>query len=424
MTKPLSTLVIGAGDRGNAWAHHAKASGAGLSIDAIAEPDDDKRQAYAEKHNISSQNIYDEGEEALNDGRDFDAVIIATPDKTHHAIAYQALRNNYNVLLEKPMATTEDDCIGIVEAQKKSGTVLSVAHVLRYSPFFQTLKDITNSGELGKLLQADLTEEIGHWHFAHSYVRGNWRNSEESSPVILAKSCHDLDILTWLADAQAGLVSSTGSLDFFNPDNKPDGATERCTDGCLVKKCIYDARQFYIGKHTIAKKSGEVRWPYAALSPETDPELRLHALKQSQYGECVFAGNNDVCDNQNVSIEFINGVRANFRLRSLGNMSNRQIRLYFERGELRGDLMKGKIERQTYHGDRDVNDVQEVTLKDMNAHGGGDGYLIKNFADMIRTGNTEGNKTSARQSLQSHLIAFAAEKSREIGEAIPVDSSL
>ncbi|HJX50798.1 MAG TPA: Gfo/Idh/MocA family oxidoreductase, partial [Candidatus Nanoarchaeia archaeon] len=171
MTKPLTALVIGAGDRGDAWAKWAKESDSGIEIKAIAESNTQRRDEYTKKNNIPQDAAYETGDIALVEHNNYDAVIIATPDKTHRDLAVQALYYGYNVLLEKPMATNKQDCRDIVEAQKNSGKVLSIAHVLRYSPFFGFIKELSSNSSLGKLKEIDLTEEVGYWHFAHSYVR-------------------------------------------------------------------------------------------------------------------------------------------------------------------------------------------------------------------------------------------------------------
>ncbi len=205
----LSTLVIGAGDRGNKVMHRARDM---LEVTAVAEPDEEKMQVYADKHKIFGESRYATGEQALGSGQHFDMVYIATPDKTHTRLAISALSKGYNVLLEKPMALKPSQCIKIIKAQEKSGKSLAICHVLRYAPFFQNIKKIAKSGELGKIISIDLVEEVGYWHFAHSYVRGNWGKEEDASPVILAKSCHDLDIISWLADSTPKSIFSKSKL--------------------------------------------------------------------------------------------------------------------------------------------------------------------------------------------------------------------
>ncbi len=409
----LSTLVIGAGDRGNKVIHRARDM---LEVTAVAEPNDEKRNAYADKHNVERRNRFVVGEAALNAGLGVDMVYIATPDKTHRDLAVQALENGYNVLLEKPMATTEQDCRDIIEAQKESESALSVCHVLRYAPFFTTLKTLVDSKELGDVLGIDLTEEVGSWHFAHSYVRGNWNQEAQSSPVILAKSCHDLDLLSWFANSEAESVVSTGGLDHFNWLHSPEDAPQRCTDGCKVD-CRYDARKFYLGKHTV-NDEGLVTWPFNVISVDTSEEARQKAIEEGPYGRCVYKSDNDVCDNQDVSIKFRNGINADFRLRSRGPYPERKITIYFENGDVLGSFHEAKIIKTTYSGRAKGNKAEEIALEKLPGHGGGDELMVRNFIDLIQSGDPGLNKTSAGLSLQSHLIAFAAEESRKTGKRI------
>jgi len=405
----LNCLIIGAGDRGHVFGNIAPNYGA--KVVAVADIDEKRRDLMADKHDIPIDLMFEEAEDALNSGLPFDAVYIATPDKTHSKIAKMALNKGYNVLLEKPMATTAKDCISLVKAQEKSGKSMAICHVLRYAPFFQSLKKIIDSGELGDVLSMDLTEDVGYWHFAHSYVRGNWRKESESSPIILAKSCHDLDILSWLANSKAKTIFSNGSLKTFKKENAPQTSTERCTIDCPVKDCLYDARKFYL-KHGIS-----VKWPFSTISPEDLTEKgRLKAITNGPYGRCVFKCDNDVLDTQDVLIEFENGITSNFALRSGGENPTRKIFIQLERGELSGNLRKGKITKTTYTGRRHEGKVEEIDTQQLGSHGGGDPLLIKDFFENIRSQSSENALTSAQESLQGHLLAFAAEKSRKMGK--------
>ena len=401
----LHCLVIGAGDRGTFFgsisaAHNAK-------IVAVADISEKMRNLIAEKHDIPAERIFDSGEEALNSKLPFDAVYIATPDKTHFKLAKLALENGYNVLLEKPMALTPAECLSLIKAQEKAGKNLTICHVLRYSPFFQTIKLIADSGELGNIISINLTEDIGYWHFAHSYVRGNWRKESESAPILLAKSSHDLDIISWLVNSTPVTVFSNGTLKVFKKENAPKTSSDRCID-CPIKDCLYDARKFYLN-HELP-----IRWPYTVISPEdTSEEGRLSAITGGQYGRCVFKCDNDVLENQDVVIEFENGARANFSLRCGGEKTTRRIAVQFERGEISGNLSRGKINKIKYTGRREEGIVEEIDTGKLGGHGGGDSILIKNFFDSIMSQNYQESLTSAGHSLQSHLIAFAAEKSRK-----------
>lgn len=415
MTKPLQALIIGAGDRGRAWADNAKKAGGGIYVGAIAEPITEKRVEYVKRYGTESSYVL--GKEALERGKGkFDAVIIATPDKTHKDLAIQALNLGYDVLLEKPMATNAEDCKAIVKAQENSGSILTIAHVLRYAPNPNMIKDIIKSKKLGYLTEIDITEKIEYSHFAHSYVRGNWRKESESSPIILAKSCHDLDLMTWFANSKAVRISSTGTLKYFTRKNAPEKAADNCLE-CKIEDCLFDATKFYIGDHIDIAEGRVTEWPYSIASTSSNTEERRDALRKGPYGKCVWKCDNDVMEHQDVSMEFENDIRGQFRLRSRGDEDTRYFNLQFTRGELYSNL-RGDIELVEHTGLRKQGKKETIKMEDLGSHGGGDIALIKSFEELVRTKDTSKNKSSAELSLQSHLIAFAAERSRKSGGKI------
>lgn len=406
----IKALVIGTGSRAEAYMKHIVGKDLPIKIVAIAEIIKERRDYVGKKYKIPEEQRFETGEQAISKGGEYDIVIITTPDKTHHNLAISSLENGYNVLLEKPMATTAKECIDIVKAQQKSGKILAICHVLRYAPFFKEIKKITEEKELGKLQNVNLIEDVSYWHFAHSYVRGNWRKEEESSPIILAKSCHDLDILTWITESEADIVFSRGSLNYFKKENKPDNSSDKCIE-CPVLDCPYNSKRFYLNQ-----EDGSL-WPYDSISQE-DPseEGRKKSIATTRYGKCVFQSDNDVCDNQDVLIEFKNGVNANFSLRAGGAYSTRRITLNYEKGQITGDLSEGVITKTTYTGKKDEHENKEIRFESKGGHGGGDLIMLKEVIKLIENNNSEENITSAQRSLESHLIAFASEESRKSDE--------
>jgi predicted dehydrogenase len=415
--KPLKVLVIGAGIRGMyVYGELSKKEDINMEIVGVAEPVEEKRKKMAREHNISDSNCFKTGEEALSVPKFCDAVINTTPDRIHHKISLAALEKKYHLLLEKPMAASAKECIEIVNAQKKSGTVLMVCHLLRYASLFQKLKKIIDARELGKIHSIDLLEEIGYWHYAHSFVRGNWRKKSESGPVILTKSCHDLDLLSWFIDSEIKSIHSTGSLKYFTKKNAPKGSTLRCVDKCKIKKkCPYNAEKFYLSE----KNPENVKWPSIVISPvDKSIKARKKELNIGNYGRCVFKCDNNVCDNQEVLIRFENGINARFILTAFGPLSTRKIKIYSERGEIHGDLKQGSIRIIKYSGLKEQDELQQIDVISKDSHGGGDSALLKNFIKSIQEKDEKYNLTSAEKSLRSHLIAFAAEESRMKGKSI------
>ena len=302
-----------------------------------------------------------------------------------------------------------NECIDIVKSQEDSGKVLSLAHVLRYAPFFQQIKKIIDSNKFGKIISMDLLEEVGYWHFAHSFVRGNWSKKDNSGPVILTKSCHDLDIINYLIKSHVKEIFSEGSLEYFKKDNAPVGSTERCIQDCAVKdKCPYNAERFYL----FEKDTSIIKWPVNVISLDKGIDSRKKALEKGPYGKCVFRSDNDVCDNQTVYLHFEDNTKVTFRLTAFGQKPTRKIKIYFEYGEINGDLAEGSIRTTTYGGLENENIISYEKLSYVGGHGGGDEFLLKNFVMAILNNDESLNYTSARDSLESHLLAFAAEESR------------
>ena len=243
----VTAILIGAGDRGSGvygqWALRNKNK---IKFLAVAEPRDIKRNNFAAAHGIRKENCFESWEDILEQEKMADVCFVATQDQMHTAPVLKALELGYHVMVEKPMATTPEDCYKMVNVAEQSGKQLWVAHVLRYTPFFSTIKRVVDEGRIGRITNINHSENISYWHFAHSYVRGNWSRTEESSPMILAKTCHDLDIIYWLIGSPVNKLSSFGGLNFYRKENAPEGATLRCLDGCKVKDtCQWYAPRLY-----------------------------------------------------------------------------------------------------------------------------------------------------------------------------------
>jgi len=415
--KPLGVLIIGAGNRGMyAFGELCKREDIDIKVLGVADPDEEKRKKMSEEHNIPEERCYKTGDEALRQEKFCDAVINTTPDKVHYEIAIKAIEKGYHLLLEKPMATSPQDCVDITNAQRKSDNVLTICHVLRYAPFFQEIKGIIESKELGKILSMDLLEEIGYWHYVHSYVRGNWRKKQSSGPIILTKSCHDMDILSWLLDKDVKSISSSGSRGYFRKSNTPRGAVDRCIKNCKVKKtCPFNAERFYLHEKT----PEEVSWPTYVISPiDKTLKARKISLRTGPYGRCAYKCDNNVCDNQEVIIRFSGGVKARFTLSAFGPKPTRKIRIYLEKGEIHGDLSEGSIRKIKYSGVKEADEVMQIDVPFKDHHGGGDEFILKSFVKSIKTNNPKYNLTSAEETLKSHLMCFAAEESRLKGKLV------
>lgn len=405
---PVTLALIGAGNRGiDAYGRYALEHPEQFRFVAAADPVGERRNAFAAAHGLPPDRLYARWEDLLSGARLADAVVIAAPDRLHYAPAMAALALGYDILLEKPMAVEARECLRLADEAERRGRLLLVCHVLRYTPFFTAVKRLLDEGSLGRLLSIQHNENVGYWHMAHSYVRGNWRRRDESCPMILAKSCHDLDILLWLAGADCVRLSSFGSLGLFRPENAPAGAAARCLDGCRAEAdCPFSARRIYLGENT--------GWPASVVSRDPSLAAREAALRAGPYGRCVFACDNDVVDHQVVALEFANGVTAAFTMCGLTHEISRTIKIMGTAGELRGHLERNEIILHRFAGDT------ETVIKPAppaSGHAGGDEGLMRAFHACL-TGGRSAGITSARNSVQSHLMAFAAEEARLAGKVV------
>lgn len=405
----VKAILLGAGARGNIYARYALEKPEEFEVVAVAEPDDQRRQAFVDTFHIPPENVFNDWTQLLAKPKMADAALICTMDQMHTAPALKALQIGYHILLEKPMAPTEEECRAIASAAEQSGKVLAVAHVLRYSPFYSAIKCCIDQGRLGRVVAIEQTENVGYWHQAHSFVRGNWGNTQKSTPMILQKCCHDTDILSWLIGNRCTHVSSYGSLTHFTPENAPANAPMRCLDGCPHKDtCIYYAPKFYL-EHPKAISDGFSQM----LAPNPTRENILTALQTSVYGRCVYHCDNDAVDHQVVSMIFEDGAVASLTMCAFTEECNRTLHIMGTKAELWGDMEKGEIQLQVLGDPKPITvPIEQPKTKYAYNHNGGDYCLIRDFVHAIMANDPDCNRSSAAQSLQSHLICFAAEKAR------------
>ena len=406
--KKIKLAVIGAGGRGNAYSKYVHNHPAEVELVAVADPDEKRRSEFATEYNIPEEMRFHDWDTFFEQPKMADAVLICTQDQQHYTPAIKAMEMGYDVLLEKPMSPNEKECKEIAECSERTGRTLAICHVLRYTSFFKKLKELLDEGRVGQLVSMHLSENIAYWHFSHSYVRGAWRNKELSSPIILAKSCHDMDILYWLVGAKCKNISSFGNLVQFKAENAPEGAPARCSDGCPASdSCLYYAPNMYVHM--------EHSWLSTANRSQDNIDQVLEDLKTSQYGRCVYRCDNNVPDHMVTALEFENGVTGTFNLCAYTNECFRQIRLMGTLGEISGDMEKDEIRVIDFS----TGNTETINLmKSTAGHGGGDEGIMESFIASLRAGSAA--LTNGNESLHSHLMAFAAEESRVTGKTINV----
>ena len=408
----MKLVLIGAGQRGMIYAEYAFLCGV-ADIAAVADPSAERRALAAERFDIPAERVYADADDLFAAGKLGDAAIIASMDRDHFAQAMKALDLGYPLLLEKPISPDPAECLAIEKKANALGLPVVVCHVLRYSPFFRTLKQIIKSGELGKIVAIQHNENVGNFHIAHSFVRGNWRNTALSSPIIMQKSCHDMDLLVWLIGSDCKSISSYGSLAYFNEAHAPQGSAERCLDCPVAKDCRFDARKAYL------PVMGS--WPATVLTGDQTKDGLLKAIEEGPYGRCVYRCDNDVCDNQTVQMEFENGVHASFVLSGFTTRMNRTLKIMCEDGEIRATEESNTIE-VTKFTSNSVEPVEQRVIHPqtiVGAHGGGDTGLMVDYLEMVIKGDVMPDSAIGR-SVESHIMAYAAEVSRVENRVVDV----
>ncbi len=395
-TKNLA--VIGFGGRGHIYGEFSRKYPEKFQLKAVAETDEYRRRDA--KENFGAE-VYEDYKELLDQGYRLDLVAIATQDAQHKEHALYALNRGYDLLLEKPVAITEKDCLEIYECAKKNNRRVYVCHVLRYTPFYSKIKEIIDEGTLGEIVNVHASENVGYYHQAHSYVRGPWRNSGESSPMILAKCCHDMDILRYLIGEKCVSVNSYGSLSYFKEENAPENAEAFCTDCPRKEDCAYNAQKLYT----------KYVWPagYFTKGALTEENI-LRDLKYSPYDRCVFKCDNDVVDHQSTLLLFEKGKTAVHTMTAFSREIYRDIKIYGTKAELAGVMEKNLIEIRPFGGEPVKAEVN-ASAASVGGHCGGDYYMMCQIWNDLNGIKGKGI-TYLDVSIESHLMSFGAEKSR------------
>lgn len=418
--KQLTAILIGAGDRGNGYTLYMNNYPEKFRIVGVAEPIEIRRTIIKDRHCIPDEACFSDWKDILGKPRMADFAIIATMDDMHYAPAMKAIELGYNLLLEKPVAPTAKECVDIAKAANAKGVSVLVCHVLRYSPFYKTVKSLVKSGIIGEIQSMLQVEAIGNMHFSNSYIRGNWHSEEESSSMLLAKSCHDIDILQWILEKTCKRVQSFGSLSYFLEKNAPIGAPSRCIDGCPAgNTCPYNSKKYYyddpenIWRKAVTKTTAESETP-------TNEEV-MEALRTTDYGLCVFRANNDVVDRQTVNMEFENGVTVCFMVNPF-NRGGRFIRIFGSKGELVAYMADEKISVYTFE-DKLYHEylVKRTDESIRGGHGGGDRGIVVDLYDYLNGTYTGDSVADINVSVSNHMIVFAAEESRKNGTVVSMD---
>ena len=402
--KPITVITIGAGNRGNVYGNYSLSYPEELDVVGVAEPIVLRNERYVQKHKIEAANSFTTWEHVFQRPKFADAVLITTPDNLHYGPCMAALKAGYDVLLEKPISPSEQECREILALAKKTGRIVAVCHVLRYAPYFEKLQELMQGGHIGEIVSMQHFEPVEHIHMSHSYVRGNWHDRFATTPIILAKSCHDLDILRWLIGKPCNKIVAMGGIKWFRKENAPEGSTDRCMNGCAVEStCPYSAMKIYYRNR---------QRTYVFDLPEEKEKQGDHILEQlrtTNYGRCVYRMDNNQEDHYIASMEFEGGTTASFSMEAFTSYHGRRTRIMGSMGDIVGDMETFTL-TDFRTGKSTVYDNSSG-----DGHGGGDWRLVRNWLQAVSQRKPELLTSTIDASIESHVMGFMAEKSRQTG---------
>lgn len=409
--KQIKVAVLGCGNRGMAYTKLMVNRKEEFQVVCICDPFADQMTRFQQACQLTDVQTFSDPEEFFQERR-ADLLIIATPDREHVPQGIRAMEMGYDILMEKPISDSAEECKQLLEIQKRTGRQAMVCHVLRYAPAFRKCSELLDSGIIGRLYAIDASERVSYWHWSQAYVRGIAGTLDEAHPTILAKCCHDLDLIQHYAGSRCDTLTSVGGLTFFTEENAPADATDRCVDCPRIDTCPYSAKRIYVDAW---HKAGEpaYAWPYtraANVNPITEKAL-YEGLRTGPFGRCAFRCGATNADHQMVQMTFENGVKASMKM-VFGYVTGRRYCFYGTHGEIVMDARDGTIIVAPYGGEKEVISIRDL-IQGNRGHGGGDAGLVNDLYDML-----VGNKapaTSLEESLESHLIGIASVKSRDAG---------
>jgi predicted dehydrogenase len=411
----MKIAIIGYGGRGRLYSDILK-NNQDAEIVAICDCDNEKLDLAHKELGINNEALFANENDFFACEKMADILFVCTQDELHFGHAIKGLEKGYDLLLEKPIACSMEECQSIQNKAEALGRNIFVCHVLRYTPFYMEIKRQLDSGKFGKVISLSTTENVAYWHQAHSYVRGNWNNDNRATPMIIAKCCHDLDLISWFMDDICESVSSFGSLSIFKEENAPQESAAYCLDCNLKEICPYSAEKIYIKDRA---EKGKLGWPCDIIVNEPTVEKLYSALKTSKYGRCVYKCDNNVVDHQVVNLQFKNGGTAQLTMTAFSEECFREIRLHCENGDIAGNMVDNILTCNIFGKETYKIDVNVASDTDY-GHGGGDLGMMQTLIDFYK-GKSKLNTTIA-ESMQSHYMGFAAEKSRkENGNVIRID---
>ncbi len=410
-------IIVGAGGRGWGYANYATKCPDKARVVGVAEPRTFHRKRMVRAHDIPRERTFRTWQALAKQPKLADAVLICTQDAMHEKPMEAFAKLGYAILLEKPMAPTVRACRNIVKIAKEYDVPFAVCHVMRYTRYTQALKKMLTDGLIGEIVNIEHFEPVGFWHQAHSFVRGNWRNEKETSFMLLAKSCHDIDWLSYIMEKPCVRTSSFGSLRHFRKSEQPAGAADRCMECKFADSCAYSAKRFYFGR----LERGELGWPLDVADPEMTAETLEKALREGPYGRCVYACDNDVVDNQVVGLQYADGTTASFTMSAFNPGGGRKTRIGGTLGYIETNDSSLIRHFDFVTGEWHEIDTAASDASILGGHGGGDGGIMDAFIHAVATGDRSRILSGPDATLESHMTVFAAEESRRKGRVVEME---
>jgi hypothetical protein len=426
MSKVVTCIIVGAGHRAMGY---AKSCPDRVKVVGVADPSALRRDLVAKQFGLQPEQCFESAEALAAHPRLADFIINGTMDHQHVPTTLPLLERGYDILLEKPFATNEGEMWELVAAARKAGSKVAICHVLRHAPFYAQIRRLVEEGAIGDIVNIQATEHVSYHHMAVGYIRGKWNRTDYcQSTMLMAKSCHDLDLIAWMkSGVLPARVASFGSNFQFSPGKAPEGAGSRCLVDCPIEKdCLYSARKHYLDHPN--------RWSFYvwdSLEHVEKPTLeeKLASLKTSPYGRCVWRTDMNVVDHQSVLVEFADGCTATLNMVGGCSKPSRSMHLIGTKGEIKGCLEDSKF--TIYRIDPRPGHEFSEELVDLNVkgdmtgahggHGGGDGRMVADFVDYISGRQPSLSTTSIEDSVAGHLIGFCADRAMRENTAIPIN---
>ena len=418
----ITAVLVGLGHRSVGYANYAEVHPDELQIVAVAEPDPVRRKRYAKRFEVADEFCFESATDLANAGKLADVAINGTMDEIHVETTVPLLKAGYDVLLEKPIAPSEEELSILEQTVEATGRKVVICHVLRYAPFYVAIKERVASGEIGDIMHIHTTENVSYHHMAVAFIRGKW-NRRDVNPMLLAKCCHDLDLLCWFKSGiHPTKVASFGGRHFFVPENAPEGSSKRCHDCGIERNCEFSALRHHVDN---------AWWPFYALAgearyesgQEVSDEEKVAHVSASEYGRCVWHCDNDVVDRQSVIVEFEDGCVATHDMVTNSAKGVRRIQITGTKGEIFGDMIEGKFTLSKPGATDGCDAIVEEINVDLSGdhHGGGDLRLVADFLSVVRGEGGSISTTVLSDSINSHLIAYAADVSMREERVVSID---